>query len=67
MLLGSKSLPTIGRPTPLFHYMEIIYVVFTNFQKPFLCDTWISPTYEDMIYFAAILQQHTKMVMLFQG
>jgi hypothetical protein len=28
MLLGSKSLPTTGRSTPLFHYMEIIYVVF---------------------------------------
>jgi hypothetical protein len=33
MLLGSKSLPTTGRSTPLFRYMEIIYVVSTNFQK----------------------------------
>jgi hypothetical protein len=35
MLSGSKSLPTTGRSTPLFHYMEIIYVVYTNFSKIF--------------------------------
>jgi hypothetical protein len=32
-----------------------------------VCDTWDSPTYEYMIHFAAMLQHHTKMVMLFQG
>jgi hypothetical protein len=51
--------------------MEIIYVVSINFFKKIcwytLSDTWISPTYEYMIYFAAMLQHHTKMVMLFQG
>jgi hypothetical protein len=35
MLSGSKILPTTGRSTPLFHYMEIIYVVYTNFSKIF--------------------------------
>jgi hypothetical protein len=32
---AAKVLPTTGRSTPLFHYMEIIYVVSTNFQKSF--------------------------------
>jgi hypothetical protein len=32
-----------------------------------LCDTWNSPTYKDMIYFAAKLQQQTKMVKPFGG
>ena len=53
---AAKVLPTTGRSTPLFHYMEIIYVVSTKiFQKSVgtLCDTYNSPTYEDMIYFAA--------------
>jgi hypothetical protein len=30
---AAKVLPTTGRSTPLFHYMKIIYVVSTNFQK----------------------------------
>jgi hypothetical protein len=53
---AAKVLPTTGRSTPLFHDMEIIYVVSTNFSKICwytLCDTRISPTYEYMIYFAA--------------
>jgi hypothetical protein len=33
MLLAAKDLPTIERSTLLFHYMEIIYVVSTNFLK----------------------------------
>jgi hypothetical protein len=71
MLSGSKILPTTGRSTPLYHYMEIIYVAFTNFKKKSfwytVCDTWNSPTYEYMIYFVAMLQNHTKMVVPFQG
>ena len=42
MLSGSISLPTTERSTPLFHYMETIYVVSTNFSKIIwytLCDT----------------------------
>jgi hypothetical protein len=35
MLLGSKSFAHYWRSTLLFHYMEIIYVVYTNFQKSF--------------------------------
>jgi hypothetical protein len=53
---------TTERSTLLFHYIEIIYVVYTNFSNIFwytLYDIWNSPTYEDMIYFVAILQ-HQK-------
>jgi hypothetical protein len=62
MFLDNKSFPTTGRFTPLFYCMELIYVLPTNFIKIFwytLCDTWNSPTYEDMIYFVVILQ-HQK-------
>jgi hypothetical protein len=69
MLLGSKIFA---------HYWEIYSIVLLHgdylhcvhqFLKIFwytLCDTWNSPIYEDMIYFATMLQQHTKMVMLFK-
>jgi hypothetical protein len=59
MLLGSKSLPTTKRSTPLFHYMEIIYVVSTNFQKTF-GTLYVIPRFLQHMKIWYILRQYYK-------
>jgi hypothetical protein len=63
MLWGSKSFCPLLRDLLYCFITWRLSTLCTPISKIFwytLCDTWNSPTYEDMIYFGEILQQHTK-------
>jgi hypothetical protein len=57
MLSGSKILPTTGRSTPLYHYMDVIYVVFTNFQKNIFGTLYVIPAILQHMMIWYILRQ----------